>query len=101
MIPQLLWMMALALAAALSWRALTQGGPWADWIWQGLGLAGLAVFGGEIFAAGPVLMAAIAREDVGLPLPVLQWHVATVAVLMLLRPSPRAVSRERSGEVRR
>ena len=89
MIPQLLWMMVLALACALAWRAFTQGGPWAAWLWQGLGLVALAVFGGEIFAAWPRLSDAITREEIWSPYPLLHWHVAGIAALMLFRPGVR------------
>jgi len=89
MIPMLLWVGLLASAGALAWRAMTQGGPWADWLWAAIGGISLAVFGGELLQAAPQLWEAIRTEDLWTPRPILQDHTMACAALVFFRPHRR------------
>lgn len=87
MIPMLLWLASLTVALVLAWRSMTQGGPIADWFWVGVGGLSLAFFGGEILKAAPMLWAAIERESVWGPNPVIHTHVALCVALVFFRPA--------------
>lgn len=89
MIPQLLWVLALCVAGGLAWRAIDQGGPWADWLWQGAGMISLALFAAELIRTVPDLREAIAAERIWGPNPVLQGHVLVCVLVVFLRPHRR------------